>query len=191
MLYVPAATARSGADDFAGAVAARYSQLAKRGVLGDNAGAGYATEILDGGSGQAIAGHGYYRYGHGDITVPEGTTVLTSPYNRAISDYTGRFLENVDTKVFEVSDVATRQQMARDWAIQNGVPEGRINTIIEEIGDIQTIHPNGTIPNYTISTPNGLKVYQNSTTVNTPTQLGEILQPNAGCIALATCTKVK
>ena len=167
------------------------SDIPQRGVLGANAGKGQAEEVLNGGSGQAIAGHGYYEFGTGDFTVPTGTSVITSPYGVKISDSTGRFLENVDTARFVSANTADRLEMAKRWLNQEGISGFRADRVIEEVNNLKIIPSGNEMPNYTISPPTGLKIHENSTTVEYKTPLDQILKPDAGCIALGTCTEVK
>lgn len=56
---------------------------------------------------------------------------------------------------------------------------------------LQVYREGDKMPNYTISPPENLIIKQNSTTVNHPTTLDQILKPDSGCIPLATCTKIE
>jgi filamentous hemagglutinin len=159
--------------------------------LGDNAGSGQAASVSPGGSGQAVAGHGYYQYGSGDVTVPSSTSVITSPYGVKISDYTGQFLEGVDTAAFQNADAATRSQMARQWLQDQGITGNSAARVSSEVSNLQIMPSGGQLPNYTITPPTNLNILENSTTVQNRTSLQNILKPNAGCIALAICTEVK
>ena len=174
-----------------GNIANTADNIPQRGVLGANQGKGQADEILNGGSGQAIAGHGYYEFGTGDLIVPNGTSVITSPYGVKISDSTGRFLENVDTTGFASVDSANRLEMAKRWLNQEGITGLRADRVLEEVNNLKIIQSGNEMPNYTISPPTGLKIHENSTTVEYKTPLDQILKPEAGCIALGTCTEVK
>jgi hypothetical protein len=162
----------------------------ERGVLGPNKGSGYAAEVKPGGSGQAIAGHGEYRYGSGNTNVPEGTTVLAPRDGIKISDRTGRFLENVNPSEYIRANETGRRQMIDSWLDSEGInsPAQRAR-VHQDMENPQIVQSGESIPNYTIKTPDGITVHENSTTVENSTPLGDILKPNSGCVALGTCTK--
>lgn len=61
-----------------------------------NGGHPYAKRVLEGGSGNAIAGHGQYIYGTGNTVVPPGTSVTMARPGVRILDETGRFMEAGD-----------------------------------------------------------------------------------------------
>ncbi|MGH3998645.1 MAG: putative adhesin [Pseudonocardiaceae bacterium] len=54
---------------------------------------------------------------------------------------------------------------------------------------VQTFGPGSTIPNYTLRAPNRLRIHQGSTTVEDPTNLSDLLQPNMGVCHWAACTE--
>ena len=81
--------------------------------------------------------------------------------------------------------------MAQNWLSQNGYTGFSADRVLNEVNNLQVIPSVGILPNYTILPPSNLKIYNNSTTVPNSVPLSEILKPDAGCVALATCTKVK
>ncbi|WLP95286.1 putative adhesin [Psychrobacter sp. M13] len=163
-----------------------------RGVLGDNNGSGNAKEVIHGGNGQAISGHGYYDFrmtANRELIVPEGTTVITAPFNTKISDTTGRFMEGVNADKLGRVNANQRVQMAKDWAKQNNITGRALTRLKNEVKELQVYKPGSTMPNYSISPPERLTIHKNSTTVGVTTNLDQILKPNKGCIPLATCTE--
>jgi hypothetical protein len=132
-----------------------------------DAGHHYASEVLSGGTGQAIAGHGDYSVSqYGTFVVPEGTWV-----RRWWSDQT------------EIYDDQARLIEAGQYSrAMNSVYGMWVDPVIHEPGTV--------MPNYMVDIPNeGLSIYENSITVGNPTPLSELLGPNMGCIDLAFCTR--
>ena len=76
------------------------SAIPTRGVLGENLGAGTAREVLPGGNGRAIAGHGRLEFRSGDTVIPQGTILVAPRPGIRISDETGRVLESIDLDRF-------------------------------------------------------------------------------------------
>jgi hypothetical protein len=130
-------------------------------------GAGYAKEVLDGGTGQALAGHGELRFGAGEFVVPEGTS---------ISFYSGRGLG--------IPDEMGQLIEAGDYAKIMANPEFRVLT-----EGAVTHLPGSTVPNWTLKAPSNLRIYRNSTTVEDATSLSDLLQPGMGPIDWAACLK--
>ncbi|MBB5020580.1 hypothetical protein HNQ59_003901 [Chitinivorax tropicus] len=163
-----------------------------RGVLGPNAGTYYATEILPGGSGQAIAGHGELRRGSGYAVVPDGTTLVLPKTGIKISDTTGRVLETIDLERLAAAGPKARNRLIREHLDDMDITNSRIrNRVIADLQDLQVVKPGNSVPNFTVKTPDGLKIFQNSTTVELSTPLRDLLRPNAGVCGLATCTEFR
>lgn len=55
----------------------------------------------------------------------------------------------------------------------------------------QVYGPGEQIPNCTLTTPDGLTVYSGSTTVQSSTNLSELLQPGMGTCHWAACANVR
>jgi len=142
-------------------------------ALGSTSGHQYAGKILEGGSGKAFAGHGEYRIGSGDITIPQGAAVTLPREGINILDTTGRYIE------------------AADW---DGLAKAAAQNprIADDINGMTTWLPGSKVPNYTLSAPTSppLKIYQNSTTVETRTYLDDLLDQNMGCVDWAACTVI-
>jgi RHS repeat-associated protein len=126
-------------------------------------GLGYAREVLDGGTGRAFAGHGELRYGAGDFTVPEGASIsMYSPHGTGIPDDLGRLIESGNYDAIYA------------------------NPAFREMNPMT--HLSGsTIPNYSLSAPNGLKVLRNSQTVEDAATLSNLIQAGSGHWDWAAC----
>jgi hypothetical protein len=85
---------------------------------------------------------------------------------------------------------AGRYIEAGDW---NGLAKAAIQNprIANDIDSMTTWLPGSKVPNYTLSAPTNppLRIFQNSTSVESKTCLDQLLQPNMGCIQWAACTK--
>lgn len=164
-----------------------------RGALGPNAGGkDYARNILPGGNGQAIAGHGELRMGSGMATVPEGTTLVLPRTGIKIHDQSGRVLETIDLNRLAAAGPKARNRLIREQLDELGVKNNRLrNRVLSDLKDLQVAKPGDEISNFTVKTPDDLSIYQNSTTVDRSKNLSEILQPNAGVCSLATCTEFR
>jgi hypothetical protein len=165
------------------------AELMTRGVLGGNEGAAQASSITTGGNGRAIAGHGYYMFGSGDAIVPEGTRLIVPQEGIKIADQTGQVLETMNLDAFVAANSVGRQQMVNDALTNLGVANERIIARVqEEMSGVQVLGSGDKLPNYTIKAPDNLDIFSESTTVDSRTLLNNLLQPNAGTCALATCT---
>ena len=131
----------------------------------------YAAEIREGGTGRAFAGHGEYRVGSGNTTIPEGTS-LTMPRSFGIQDRTGRYMER------------------GDW---DGLAERALvdSQVAGDIRGLSSYLPGAEVPNLTLTAPNGLKIHGNSITVEDPVLLGHLLEPNTGNWVWAACQKLR
>jgi YD repeat-containing protein len=134
----------------------------------------YATDVLEGGTGDAWAGHGSRRPGSlsGTTTVPEGTTLTMPRDGISISDETGRYME------------------AGDWEGLAKAAETNPK-IADDIEGMASHLPGAEVRTYTLRAPNRLTVYENSFTVEDPASLGDLLQPNQGHRVWAACTAIK
>ncbi len=126
----------------------------------------YATGVLEGGSGTSYAGHGAYRFGAGEVVVPNGTAITLPREGISILDRTGQYIER--------GDWSGLAQLAKTNP-----------RIANDIEGMATYLPGARIPNYTLSSPNGLVIYQNSATVGARTPLFDLMQPNMGCVQWA------
>ncbi|WP_375335004.1 RHS repeat-associated core domain-containing protein [Gilliamella apicola] len=140
--------------------------------LNSDSGQYYAKEILEGGTGTAFAGHGYYRFGTGEIIVPEGTMITLPREDISIADITGRLIER------------------GDWEGLIKLAETDSHVRSDLIG-MRTWLPGEKIPNYILDVPRRLIIYRNSMVVAQPTELRVLLKPNMGCVQWAACTEYK
>lgn len=157
--------------------------------LGGTEGHSLAEEVIPGGSGQALAGHGVMNgtdtlFGQGQFVAPAGTTVVMPRPGITIADSTGRVLESV-VSVEELNRViATR-------VAPNG--EMLIPRNLRDLQGYQVILPGEIGPNLTLLHPayegKLLKIMENSTTTLNPVRLSDILEPNMGCVFWAACTQ--
>ena len=140
--------------------------------LSSDSGQYYAREILEGGTGTAFAGHGYYRFGTGEIIVPEGTMITLPREGISIADITGRLIE------------------IGDW--EGLIKLAEIRPVIRsDIEGMRTWLPGEKIPNYILDVPKNLIIYRNSMVVAQPTELRVLLKPNMGWVQWAACTRYK
>jgi RHS repeat-associated protein len=142
------------------------------GISRTGAGDGYASGILEGGTGRAFAGHGQYRFGTypKDTIVPNGTTisVWTEP-NVGISDSIGKLIEQ--GKYDELGQIfRTNPTAARN------------------LTGARSYLPGAEVPNYHLLAPKDLWIYRSSITVEDATPLSRLLQPNMGHLDWAACT---
>jgi hypothetical protein len=140
-----------------------------------------AREVLPGGTGRALSGHGVYmneapaRLGvnspaAGDFVVPNGTSITMPAHNVALPDYFGRLME--------AGDWDTIGRFLRNNAFEN------------ELSGMTTWLPGARIPRYELLPPDAsIKVLQNSISVSADVEMMNILQPNMGNIIWASCTK--
>ncbi|QCX51751.1 hemagglutinin repeat-containing protein [Ralstonia pseudosolanacearum] len=157
--------------------------------LGGNAGHQFAANVTEGGSGQALAGHGVMdgtatMLGDGQFISPSGTWVVTPRPGIAIADSTGRILENV-------SSVEHLEKV-----LSSGIgPTGEILTPrnYRDLAGYSVVAPGEVGHNYTLLNPGfqnkPLNIFSNSTTTANPTQLSNFLEPNMGCVFWAACTQ--
>ncbi|MQA18807.1 hypothetical protein GEV01_04690 [Rugamonas sp. FT103W] len=160
-----------------------------RGLGGAN-GHQFAANVTDGGSGQALAGHGVMDtsatvLGNGQYVSPAGTTVITPRPGITIADSTGRILENV-TSVEHLESI-----------LSSGIgPNGEIlrPRNFADLAGYNVISPGETGFNYTLLSPGyknkPLNIFSKSTTTDAATHLSVFLKPNMGCVFWAACTQV-
>jgi hypothetical protein len=163
---------KGGAANGVAAAESKWAGAATSRALGGSDGLPYARAVLPGGSGRSIAGHGEYRLGSGNIVVPEGTAITLPREGISITDRTGQFMERGDWEGL----AAAAERNAR---------------IADDVQGMTTHLPGSSIPNYTLSAPDRLTIYRNSTTVAESTPLSNIIEPNMGCINWAACTVVR
>ena len=141
--------------------------------LNSDSGQYYAKEILEGGTGTAFAGHGYYRFGTGEIIVPEGTMITLPREGISIADSTGRLIE------------------IGDWETLIKLGKATEDGILDDLIGMTTWLPGAKIPNYILDVPKDLIIYSNSMVVAQPTELRVLLKPNMGWVQWAACTRYK
>lgn len=157
--------------------------------LGSTSGHQFTT-VIEGGSGQALAGHGVMEsnatiLGNGQYVSPPGTTVITPRPGIKIADSTGQILENVKS-VEHLESI-----------LNSGVgPNGQI-LVPRNFVDLEgynVVSPGQTGFNYTLLHPaydnKLLNIFSKSTTTDIPTHLSIFLEPNMGCVFWAACTQV-
>ena len=157
--------------------------------LGSTSGHQFTT-VTEGGSGQALAGHGVMEsnatiLGNGQYVSPPGTTVITPRPGIKIADSTGQILENVKS-VEHLESI-----------LSSGVgPNGQILVPrnFADLAGYNVVAPGQTGFNYTLLNPayenKLLNIFSKSTTTNVPTHLSTFLEPNMGCVFWAACTQV-
>lgn len=145
----------------------------QNGFLGSNSGHKYAEEVLPGGTGEALAGHGEFRYGTNPkaFIVPEGSALsIWSKPDTLLPDRLGRLIETGDhNKLAEL--------FSRDPVVQ------------DRLTGAATHLPGARTPNYTLKSPKDLKIHKNSITVEDPTLLSDLVKPNSGHFDWAACTQ--
>ncbi|GGY70243.1 putative adhesin [Streptomyces xanthochromogenes] len=129
----------------------------------DTDGRYYATRVLEGGrpDGETVlAGHGFYKSGAGETTVPPGTTLsFYIDHGRMIPGLNGVAVEG------------------------GSYPGGAVETF--HAGEKV---PNYTLgPPEALGGSGGFTVYENSTTVGRKTSLSDLLKPNMGNVHWAAC----
>jgi hypothetical protein len=164
----------------------------ERGINGPNAGGDYATEVLAGGNNRAIAGHGELRPGSGNFEIPEGTTLVAPKHGIKITDTTGRLLENIDIEAFANAGAKARNRLVRQQLDTMGIKNKRVrNRVFQDLKDVRVLKAGDSVENYTIKTPDNLRIHENSTTVESSAPLKEVLKSDAGVCTLATCTEIR
>jgi hypothetical protein len=171
-----AATVSLGVNYFTGGFAPNYGAFRLELRLIDDAvdlergvpsGTQYARSVSEGGTGRAFAGHGEYRLGSGDATIPEGTTLTTwTQGGQGISDKMGQLIESGDYQTL-VKQFPERVEGATSWL------------------------PGAQVPNYTLKAPDRLNIMGNSITVGEATPLTDLLQPGMGHMDWAACMKIR
>ncbi len=143
----------------------------ERAYLGNSAGHKCVGDVIPGGTGTAFAGHGEYKFGSGSAVILEGTAATLPREGIKILDETGRYIEMGDWD--GLAKAATLNPRVAD-----------------NISGMATYLPGAKVPNYTLSTPTNppLRIYQNSTTVETGAYLDQLLVPDMGCVQWAACT---
>jgi len=138
-------------------------------IAGLESGHSFARSVTEGGTGRSVAGHGSYWSQDGFSIVPEGTSITLPREGISIADKTGRYIENGDwSGLMRAANVNER--------------------IANDIQGMTTWLPGATVPNYTLTKPNGLNIYSRSSSTNAPVTLNNLLSPNMGCVNWAACT---
>lgn len=122
------------------------------------------VEVLPGGTGRAYTGHGHYRFGYGQTTVPEGTPLT-------IWEYSGR-------RAGLLPDDAGR-----------AIEMGRYDLL--NAADFQgsyTALPGSQVPNFRLQPPSNMTIMSRSSTVSRTTPLSDLLKPGMGHVEWAACT---
>jgi hypothetical protein len=143
---------------------------AKFGVSLDRAGNGmsYASKILEGGTGRALAGHGELRAGLENFmtVVPEGSSITNwiKPGVR-MPDSLGRAIE-----------LGAYESIYKnpDW--------------VQLINGAHSALPGTSVPNYFLKTPDRLTIFKNSITVDVSTPLSTLFREYSGHLEWAACT---
>jgi len=99
-------------------------------------------------------------------------------------------LKTVNLDEFSASTSSQRTNIINNQLDSLGVtdPEIRIR-VLDDLDDLQIVKSGDSTYNYRVSEPSDLRVFENSTTVDRPTLLNEIIDEDLGCVALATCTR--
>jgi RHS repeat-associated protein len=156
----------------------------ERGAAG-KAGHGYAKKVLPGGTGKAIAGHGEYRSLPNDkTTVPEGTTItIWTGEGSGIKDRMGQLIESGDfDAIFATPEFVERMYQGKVVSFRKGNVDFLVGGAVSHL-------PGAEAPNITLLAPSspGLTILENSTTVEDPTPLSNLLEPNMGHMHWAAC----
>ncbi|MFE8070094.1 hypothetical protein QQM79_03460 [Marinobacteraceae bacterium S3BR75-40.1] len=136
-----------------------------------------ADEVLPGGTGRSLSGHGAYFRDSGTVVIPDGT-YLTSPRP-------GMTLDD------EVAGYMERD----DWlqlSIQSNKNSKLSKLFAAQIEGMTTWLPGAEIPNYQFFHPaagDPIKVYKNSTTIRDNMPLSNILEKDQGRISWVACTQ--
>lgn len=155
-----------GWTELRGLAAARSVATATRGVASSSLRNGfrYAREVLEGGTGDAFAGHGELRYLQrpSTTTIPEGTTLTVwTEEGGTITDAVGNLIETGQFDRIPLSEGA------------------------------RSYLPRAEVPNYVLKAPTRLRVYSASRTVEDATALSELLKENMGHCQWAACLQIR
>lgn len=137
-----------------------------------------AGEVLDGGTGAALSGHGAHFNNSGVLIVPEGTYPTIPRHDMKLDDEVAGYMEREDW--LQLSIEANNRQALGD------------NLFANNIQGMATYLPGVEVPNYQLFHPaagDALTVYSNSTSITGNMPLSDILKPGQGCIIWAACTK--
>lgn len=120
---LPAAKSAKVTGDVASGISRSSRELSgnTRGILGPNAGSDMAATVTSGGNGQAIAGHGFFRFGDGSAIVPEGTTLVLPRGGIKITDAAGRVLESIDVERLANSGPVAQRRLIRQQLDELGI----------------------------------------------------------------------
>lgn len=157
-----------------------------------------AAEVLDGGNGQTLVGHGNHRPFNGFTSVPDGTTVILPRDDIELYNISGWVLETIDLEVFSNATDSQRRGMIDtqlDFLINHlgsnvvditdSVDRGVVH---ENLSGIRVLQSGQYFPNYTISPPKKLPIFDNSISFDRDIKLDDWLEDNMGCVGVATCT---
>jgi len=130
----------------------------------------------EGGTGQALTGHGTYWNGlegfeeEGSMLVPEGTAVTLPRQGVKLPDIAGKLMEQGNWE-----DLGRLINVDEDIA-------GPVTGMVSHL-------PGAPIPKYTLTPPDQkINLMENSISVDTPTNIEKIVEPDQGCVVWAACT---
>jgi hypothetical protein len=127
-----------------------------------------APGLLEGGTGQALAGHGYETSLTGTFVVPSGTTVYVPPAGLELPESIGQAIE-----------------AGRWWEVA-AHPER--NALVQS-GKWRIFGPESEMPNLVLYPGEGLTMYRESIRVDEPgIPIDQLLKPNMGHIFWAACS---
>lgn len=145
-------------------------------LIGVKTGHGGANTITEGGTGQALTGHGTYWNGtegyeaDGFMNVPEGTAVTIPRPGVALPDVAGKLIE------------------AGRWE-DLGVLVNTKKEIAMSISGMATHLPGAPIKKYTLTPPDEkINAMGNSISVDRSTNIENIIEPDQGCVVWGACT---
>lgn len=143
-----------------------------------------AGEVLPGGTGTSLSGHGALFNDSGMMVVPEGTYLTLPRDNIGLRDDVAGYIERDDW--LQLGIETNRREAI---ALANGLEK---EAFAENIKGMVTWLPGKEIPNYQLFHPGAgskpIKIYENSTTIQSNMPLSNILKENQGCINWAACT---
>ena len=154
--------------------------------LGSTSGHEFAGSVTEGGSGQALAGHGVMDGSSASTQYvsPAGTFVISPRPGITIADSTGQILE-------QLTSVEQLENTMRTGISPNGQVLTQRN--YNDLAGYQVTAPGETGYNYTLLSPGfqnkPLNIFGNSTTTSAPTKLSDFLESNMGCVFWAACTQ--